>query len=125
MNETYYTKLYNECKDYISNENLRWTSLMYDNKPFLIVFIRKNIENTVDDEKRDNIVNIKYALFSFSGDIEILDIVNKLEWEVVNVEESQLVIIPIKEYNSTEVEYAKDNGIKVMTLSQVKLIFVH
>lgn len=58
--------------------------------------------------------------------VDATEILNKLSWEVVDVKDHncQMLIIGDKNETNASVQYAKDNGIKILTMKQVELVFV-
>lgn len=66
----------------------------------------------------------KFVSVSNFSTTEVYDIIEKLNWEIVPIEESQLLIIEDKDEKSEIVEIAKEKNIKIMTLKQIKIIFI-
>ena len=61
----------------------------------------------------------------FEDRSEVLSIIEKLEWDERPInEDTQLLIVPDKNTQSTKVDTAKELGVKIMTLKQIKLLFV-
>jgi len=65
----------------------------------------------------------------FDDRTEVLEIINKLGWDynqnfMTLPENCQLLIVPEKNTESIRVTEAKEQNVKIMTLKQVKLVFV-
>jgi len=57
-------------------------------------------------------------------DMTTEEFLNKLEWGVVDIKNSDMLIVENKNIENEIVEYAKDEGIKIMTFKQIKLLFL-
>lgn len=88
----------------------------------LILFEKPKEINKEDIKKINKIVY--FTGFSDEEDVEMCDIVEKdLSWVVKN-KNYELLIRPDKSFEDEEVLLAKENGIKIMTWKQIKLLFL-
>ncbi len=78
---------------------------------------------TTEVKKVTKIVDIS----GFSDKFEVLDVIQKLGWYYDYFEtlptNCQLLIVSEKDLKSKRVDEAKENGVKIMTLKQIKLLF--
>lgn len=57
---------------------------------------------------------------------DILDVVTKLNWKVVSIEDPDcnMLVAEDKKSSNTEIKKAQELGVKIMTLNQIKLLFL-
>lgn len=78
-------------------------------------------ENKVVDNKV-----VKKIEKSVDSTVDISEIIEKLNWNLTDIKNPDcklLIVNDLKEDNE-KIRFARDNGIKIMTLKQVKLVFV-
>ena len=96
----------------------------------------KLIQNSLAEFEKNNIkikkyekpkpIEIKKITKKIDSTINILDIITKLNWELVDVSSSdcQMLIVQDKNEINDKVIIAKENGIKIVPISQVKLLYL-
>jgi hypothetical protein len=77
----------------------------------------------IEERKQKETKKLKKKV-SFDTKEEYKSILDKLEWEEVDVEESDLLVVDDKEQNSEKITKAKENAIKVITFKQLKILFL-
>lgn len=80
-------------------------------------------ENTIKNNNEKKIT--KKVAVENNTTQEIKDIISKLNWDIVPVETKDCDFIIVNEKNNIEnYEYLKQLGIKIMTIKQIKLLFM-
>jgi NAD-dependent DNA ligase len=60
----------------------------------------------------------------FDDDNEIMEIIKKLDWTILPIDEKcQILIVPNKNTLTDKVDQAKNLGVKIMTIAQIKILF--
>jgi len=78
-------------------------------------------KKVVATKKVNKIVDVS----GFDDRSEVREVLEKLNWEETPINENtQMLIVPDKKIESMKVDRAKDLGIKIMTLKQIKLLFL-
>lgn len=90
-----------------------------ENNNIKIKYIEDN-KNKVEDDSYKKVE--KKVCFDVTNDYS--DILDKLNWEEINVESADLLIVDDKNQNTKKVKIAKKNDIKIITLKQLKILFL-
>lgn len=101
-----------KIKDYIETLEKNGIKIIYNEK------IIKNVEIKKINKK-----------VSFDCDLSIIgftkeQLLNQLLWEEIETEKCDLLIVNDKEQNTEKTKIAKDNAIKIITVKQLKLLFL-
>ena len=116
-----------QIREQIQDKNSKlYTNLLSDIEKFRdhgieIELFKKPIKKTITKKIKKQVTMI--------GDPSSIgltseDLLSKLEWEIVDIESSDMLIVENKNINNDLVEYAKDNNIKIMTYKQIKILFL-
>jgi len=91
--------------------------------------IKKFEENDIKiiryEVKKTEPIEIKKIKKTVASTIDITELISKLDWELVDVNDTNCQILVVSDKNeiNEKVEYAKSNGIKIMTIKQIELVF--
>jgi hypothetical protein len=93
----------------------------FENNGVKIIYY-SNIEKPINTKK----VNKKVTLIGSPTSINMStdDFVSKLEWEIVPIKDSQMLIVEDKNISNETINFAIENNIKIMTFKQIKLLFL-
>lgn len=114
-----------EIREQIEDENSELNKII---KESLDIFKQSGVEiqyfekkKVVDKKKITKKVAIEQKVTQ-----EIKDIITKLDWEIVPVSSKECDFLIVEDKNNIEnFDFIKQTGVKIMTIKQIKLLFVH
>lgn len=109
-----------------SNLNKTLNSSLEKMQKFGILIIKYDKEK---EQKITKIVNKRVSLDLHTINKisnEIISVVEKLKWDITEITQNDcdFLIVEDKNSNSFEITYAKENNIKILTLKQIKILFI-
>lgn len=110
-----------DIRQELENENSKLCIYLKESikkfEDFGVEVVRFTLPKKVEAKKVNKLVD---------STVDISDILEKLGWELVDVksEGCQLLVVENKDEANDKVKFAKNSNIKIMTLKQIKLLFL-